>query len=81
MVLVPRGAGRAATSRPTKGLPSLGEDSSNTRRGSHLTPSVIRMTDEPRSADVLADLAEELWRQLAAAQGTTAQAEGFENRE
>jgi len=39
------------------------------------------MTDEPRSADVLADLAEELWRQLAAAQGTTAQAEGFENRE
>ena len=81
MVLVPRGAGRAATSRPTKGLPSLGEDPSDTQSHACPAPSVIRMTDEPRSADVLADLAEELWRQLAAAQGTTAQAEGFENRE
>ena len=64
-----------------EGLPSLGEDSSNTRRGSHLTPSVMRMTDEPRSVDVLIDLAEELWRQLAAAQGTTARVEGREDRE
>jgi len=39
------------------------------------------MTDEPRSVDVLIDLAEELWRQLAAAQGTTARVEGREDRE
>ena len=79
MVLVPRGA--TATVACPKGLPSLDEDPSKTQSRFATAPSVIRMTDEPRSADVLADLAEELWRQLAAAQGTTAQAEGLEDRE